>query len=486
MNTVELSSKKITDLKPDALVLGVATVDGQAVPFAGPAVGRALDKACAQTIRALQIKAAPEVCQTVLVEGLESPVTFVGVGEDPDPETLRRAVGAAVRSLAGREHVVLALPTGSAEEVGALAEGALLGSYAFAQYTSWDAAPVERVSILTPLASESDAKAAAERAGILATAVNRARDLVNMAPNDLFPETFADFAEQAAKAGKGGKVKVSVLDEQALADGGYGGILAVGMGSARKPRLVKLEYAPRKADTHVALVGKGITFDSGGLSLKPAKGMETMKCDMGGAAAVLNTVLAAAELKLPVRVTGWLALAENMPGGGAQRPGDVITMYDGTTVEVLNTDAEGRLVMADALARAVEDQPDALLDVATLTGAAVVALGERTAAVLGEEQLRSDVLAAADAAGEALWPLPLPDHLDETLKSPIADLKNIGERMGGTLTAGLFLRHFVGNTRWAHLDIAGPAFHEGAPYGYTLKGATGFGVRTLVGLLENQ
>lgn len=482
VNTVDLHAKKLSALKSDILLVGATKVDDKVVPFCGSQVSEKADAALAALIETLDVPCKEGSVTKVVSDEFATPVAIVGVGEDPSPEALRRAVGSAIRSLAGFSHVAIALPASGAEEIGAIAEGALLGSYAFAQYKKCDKDPVEKVTIATTLAGEKDVKAAVERASILSSAVNRARDLVNIAPNDLFPETFADYATQAAK---GLKIKVDILDEKKLDAGGYGGILAVGMGSTRPPRLVQLSYSPAKASGHVALVGKGITFDSGGLSLKPGKGMETMKCDMAGAAAVLNAVVAAAELKLPVKVTGWLALAENMPSGGAQRPGDIITMLDGTTVEVLNTDAEGRLVMADALARAVQDEPDAVLDVATLTGAAVVALGERVAGVMGDDELRSDVVAAADAAGEAFWPMPLPEELNEGLKSPVADLQNIGGRWGGMLSAGLFLKHFVKDTPWAHLDIAGPAFHEHAPYGYTGKGGTGFAVRTLVNLLEN-
>ncbi|MDO5727725.1 MAG: leucyl aminopeptidase, partial [Bowdeniella nasicola] len=464
------------------LLVGTTLVDDETVPFGGPIITAKADKTFASIISSLHVSSKVGELTQIATDVVDMPVALVGVGNDPDPETLRQAVGAAVRQLAGYHHVAIALPTSSAEEVGAIAEGAILGSYAFAQYRACDKDPVAQVTVCTPLAKDSDAKAAATRAGILATAVNRARDLVNMAPNDLFPETFADYALQIAKERK---LKIDILDETQLEAEGFGGMLGVGQGATNAPRLVRLQWAPRGANAHVALVGKGITFDSGGLSLKPPKSMMTRKCDMAGAAAVLNTIAAAADLRLPLKVTAYLALAENMPGATAQRPGDVITMYDGTTVEVLNTDAEGRLVMADALARAAKDTPDAILDVATLTGAAVMALGEKMAGVMGSDELRSDVVAAADAAGEAFWPMPLPEYLRSGLKSPIADLKNIGHPMGGMLSAGLFLQHFVGDISWAHLDIAGPAFWEEGPYGYVHKGGTGFAVRTLVNLLEN-
>ena len=274
-----------------------------------------------------------------------------------------------------------------------------------------------------------------------------------------------------------------VLDENDLAKEGYGGILAVGMGSAHPPRLVRLEYTHPDADRTVVFAGKGITFDSGGLSLKPSKSMETMKADMSGAAAVLGALQAIAAFAPTVNVVGYLPLAENMPGGGAQRPSDVITIYGGKTVEVLNTDAEGRLVLADALARAVADGPSLLIDVATLTGAQVVALGVRTAGVMAsDDALAAQVADSAGRAGEAMWPMPMPEELRKGLDSSVADIANVAaERSGGMLVGGLFLREFVpGGVRWAHLDIAGPAFNDGAAYGYISKGGTGAAVRTLV------
>jgi leucyl aminopeptidase len=274
-----------------------------------------------------------------------------------------------------------------------------------------------------------------------------------------------------------------VLDEKALERGGYGGIVGVGQGSVHPPRLVRMEYAPAHAETTVVFVGKGITFDSGGLSLKPPKSMETMKSDMGGAAAIIGAMQAIATLGPAVRVIGYLPIAENMPSGTAQRPSDVLTIYGGKTVEVLNTDAEGRLVLADALARSAEDSPDVVVDVATLTGAQVVALGTRISAVMAnDDALRDAVVASAGRAGEAMWPMPLPAELRKGLDSAVADLANVsGDRSGGMLVAGLFLREFVpAGVRWAHLDIAGPSFNDGQPHGYTPKGGTGAATRALV------
>ncbi|MEU6856336.1 leucyl aminopeptidase [Rothia kristinae] len=423
-------------------------------------------------------------------------LVLVGMGELPEEgrarlDALRYAAGSAIRQLHGMDSAALDLPAGDVAEVGALAEGAAFGAFVDPMHRTSEEdrqrTPVGEVVILTEVEAE-EAEPVLTRALILGEAVDSTRRLVNEAPNHLYPDSFAGrVLERVAGIDD---VEVEVLDEEALAEGGFGGILGVGRGSHRPPRLVVVDYRPEDAGQHMALVGKGITFDSGGLSLKPGTGMMTMKSDMAGAAAVLNTVAAAAELRLPLRVTGYLCLAENLPGGGATRPEDVLVMRGGTTVEVLNTDAEGRLVMADGLAYASEQSPDCLLDVATLTGAQVVALGERYAAVMGEESLRESVAEAGAEAGEPFWPMPLPEELRAGLKSPVADLKNIGAgRAGGMLTAGLFLQRVVGEVDgqqipWAHLDIAGPSFNEGSEYGFTPKQGTGVAVRTLVTLAE--
>ncbi|WP_129657673.1 leucyl aminopeptidase [Rothia halotolerans] len=415
-----------------------------------------------------------------------------GAQESETLEALRYGAGSAVRQLAGLGSVTVDLPASSLEEVSAIAEGIAFGAfYDVGQRTSAEATerePITEAVIFSPVRSE-EAHEALARALVLGEAVDHTRRLVNEAPNSLYPDSFAGRAlERIAGLDD---VTAEVLDEAALEEGGFGGILGVGKGSARPPRLVVVDYSPEGAERHVALVGKGITFDSGGLSLKPGGSMMTMKCDMAGAAAALNAVAAAAELRLPVRVTARLCLAENLPSGSATKPEDVLTMRGGTTVEVLNTDAEGRLVMADGLAHASESAPDLLLDVATLTGAQMVALGGRCSAVMGDEQARSSVVRAAERAGEEFWPMPLPDYMAQELKSPVADLKNVGAgRNGGMLIAGLFLREFVGSSEegripWAHLDIAGPAFNEGSPYGYTPKEGTGAAVSTLVSLLED-
>ena len=282
-------------------------------------------------------------------------------------------------------------------------------------------------------------------------------------------------------------VTVKIWDEKALEKDNCGGIQGVGKGSSRPPRLVRMTYAPRGATSHVALVGKGITFDTGGISIKPAANMDEMKADMSGAAAVIGAMRAIASLGLSVKVTGWVPAAENMPSGTAQRPGDVLRTYSGTTVEVLNTDAEGRLVLADALGMAVEDAPDLIVDVATLTGAQRIALGSRTAGVMANnDDARTQVIDAANAAGEAMWPMPLPEDLRPSLDSATADIANIGDRLGGMLSAGIFLSEFIpADQPWVHIDIAGPAFNEKSAYGYTPKGGTGAAVRTFVELVED-
>jgi leucyl aminopeptidase len=490
-------------LTADALVLGIAAGTGGS-------------KAAASLPRLLGAEALPAAVRTQLTSAISAigatgakdsvhrlpavtgisakSVVFTGLGAVRGPipaEVLRRAAGAASRQLAGLSKVVFALPTADSEAVTAVAEGALIGAYAYNRYRSGDSAkaPLAAVLIATAHGTSPAARAGVKRAKIVAAAVHGTRDLINAAPVDLYP---AAFAADAQRVVADLPVSVTVLDERKLSRGGYGGILAVGQGSVRPPRLVRLDYTPAGAKSHVALVGKGITFDSGGLSIKPAGGMDEMKSDMSGAAAVLHAVAAIAELGLPIRVTGWLAIAENMPSGTAQRPSDVITIRGGRTVEVLNTDAEGRLVLADALVAAGELKPDVIVDIATLTGAQVVALGNRTSAIMSnDDDLRDRVHRVADVAGEQFWPMPLPPELRASMDSRVADIANIGDRFGGMLVAGLFLKEFIpsseadGAIPWAHLDIAGPAFNSGAGHGYTPVGGTGVGVRTLVSLCED-
>jgi leucyl aminopeptidase len=405
-------------------------------------------------------------------------VVTTGLGDDArNPESIRRAVGAALRTLDDRATVHVAIDG----PVGALAEGALLGSYRFTEYKSTATKPALR---RVTLAAEDDAQARAElkRAKIVVEAITRTRDLVNTPPNDLYP---ASFAARATEFATSADLDVEVLDERALKRNGFGAVLAVGGGSHRPPRLVRLAYSPRRAKARIALIGKGITFDSGGLNLKTAN-MDWMKSDMGGAAAVIASTCAIAALRLPVEVIATVPMAENMPGGAAYRPSDVITMRNGRTVEVANTDAEGRLVLADAIARASEDEPDYLIEASTLTGAQLVALGTRVIAAMGEPRWRDQVTAAGNSAGESVWAMPLPEELRPGLDSPVADIQNLpGDRWGGMLVAGHFLGDFMPDgLPWVHLDIAGPAFNLGAAHGYTPKGGTGAAVRTIIAAAE--
>lgn len=478
---------RITDTDPaaaraDVLVLGV-TADGRVV-------GEGLASEAANTIAADLTRIgcdgrAGGTWRIPSPAGIKATsVMATALPEQPSPQAVREAAGAALRASGAAKSAVVALPNADADGLAAVCEGALLGGHAPLFLGSSAPTSVDSVTVMT---AAPKAARTAVRKNVLAdvAAATLARELVNQPPGSFTP---ADFAARAKKELTGLPVKVTAWDPAKLRAQGMGGIVAVGQGSANPPRLVILEYKPAGAKAHLAFVGKGITFDSGGLSLKTAKGMETMKGDMAGAAAVLAATKAIAELGLKVRVSTYLACAENMPSGTAQRPGDVITMRNGTTVEVLNTDAEGRLVLADALAYAAEQKPDAIIDAATLTGAQMVALGTRLAAVMGnDELLQEQVRDAGDDVGEGFWPMPLPEALKAGLASPVADLKNIGDQWGGMLYAGLFLQAFVPEEiPWAHLDIAGPAFNEWAEHGYTPRGGTGFAARTLVEFARRQ
>jgi len=499
---------KVTLAKADA---ASAKADLLAVPvFAGPELGPGAEEAVA----ALGVPVAPlleargfsgkpgEAAALPTLGRLPAAVLLlVGVGERAkvDTEVLRRAAAAVVRQGRGARKAVTtlaqALPADPAGAVQAVTEGALLAAYRFDKYkqakANGDGPPAELAALaLVPPGSGSRgsggraALTAALAAGqVRAAATNLARDLSNEPANALHP---ADLAVAARRllAGKG--VTVKVKDEKELAREGFGGIVGVGQGAEHPPRLIELRYAPKGATGQVVLVGKGITFDSGGLSLKPPDSMKTMKTDMSGAAAVLATMSALADLDIGVAVTGYLASAENMPSGRAIRPGDVLTMKNGTTVEVLNTDAEGRLVMADALALGAAAKPDAVVDVATLTGACMIALGNRYSGLMAnDEALAAELLDAAAEAGEPTWRLPLPPEYHKEIESDLADLKNVGDRYGGALVAGLFLQEFVDDRPWAHLDIAGPARSESED-GYLGKGSTGVAVRTLLTWLERR
>jgi leucyl aminopeptidase len=511
VTSLNLADGDLTQSTVDAVVIGVFSTDDGAVRLAPGAepVAAAFGKrgALVDAVRRLGgTGCAGEVTKLATFGAISAPVlAAVGLGPEPvhddhtgggatsshidavPAETLRRAAGAATRALAGSDRVVLALP-GPLRPV---AEGALLGAYRFAGYKTRPAAdrrdPVRTVSVAdAERTTVRAARAELRRATTVVGAVARARDWVNTAPNDLRPPVFAD--EIAAAAGRAG-LDVEILDERALRRGGYGGILAVGQGSAAPPRLVRLAYTPRGAKKRLALVGKGITFDTGGVSIKPAQNMWEMKSDMSGAAAVAAATIAVATLAPKVAVTAYLPIAENMPSGTSYRPGDVITMRDGTKVEVLNTDAEGRMILADAIARAVEDGADYLLETSTLTGGQIIALGKRVSGLMGDEEFCARMRDIGARVGEPAWPMPLPDDVRKGMDSEVADLSQVNsgmDRAGHMLQGGVFLSHFVPeDLPWAHLDIAGPAYNAGEPTGYLSKGGTGVPVRTLIELADD-
>ena len=428
------------------------------------------------------------------IDGLAArSILLVGVGKRAEAgvDAVRRAAGKVARQLSKRGSAATTLAQAggrnAAGAVQAVVEGLILGAYRFDRYKSTkdDPPALERVTVLGPARWDARAaKAAIEQARIVSESATWARDLVNTPARDMTPAALAKAAEVMAKDVG---LQVKVWDEKQLERGGFGGILGVGQGSVNPPRMIELAYRGAAATkAPVALSGKGISFDSGGLSIKPAEGMETMKGDMGGAASILGAMRAIALLKPKINVIAAIPSAENMPSGSATRPGDVLHHRGGKTSEVLNTDAEGRLVLADALAYLSEKEPRVIVDTATLTGACMVALGEELWGVFGTDRgLVRDLLAAGDAAGEPGWELPLYRPYRRLIDSPVADVKNIGKRYGGAITAALFLADFVGDVPWAHVDIAGPAFAEKAGDLFP-KGATGVPVRTLVAYVLGQ
>jgi leucyl aminopeptidase len=412
---------------------------------------------------------------------------LLGVGDRDsfDAAALRRA-GAVLARRAGKAETVAttvldAVPSSLDPRVAAqaFAEGVVLGSYQFLRYKS-DAKPSRLAQVQVVGHANAKVRAGLARGVRIATAVIWARDLVNEPAAAKSP---AEVAALVRKVGRASGLKVKVFSGEQLVRERMGGVAGVGKGSERPPCFVRLEYAPAGAKHTVAFVGKGVVFDSGGLSIKTASGMEAMKTDMSGAAAVIAAMSALRDLEVKTRVVGYVPLVENMPSGSAVRPGDVLTMRNGKTVEVINTDAEGRLILADALSLASEEDNDAIIDIATLTGAVTVALGEKIAALMGSDASFVDqVSAAAERAGERVWQLPLPDDYHRNIESDVADLRNQATGGGGgTMSAGLFLQDFTGGAPWAHLDIAGTA-RASSEDAEVAKGGTGFGVRTLIEL----
>ena len=484
MPTIEISSQTGKDFSGDVLIVPV---------FSGRERHRlplAISKVARQVMDENDFKADYlEVVPLHHPNGVKDSrwMLLVGLGEEEfvTHNKIRKAVGTAARKAlkSGWKKVGVVSPSTSSldhDEVQvAVLEGALLADYDFAAFKGQgESRRFERVEVFT---NGDDTRKARRRlpqveAGV--TACHRVRDLANTPPGDLYPETFAAEAQKLAKQYK---LAIEVLGPEELQKGNFNAVLAVGKGSARSPRVVKMEYKPKeKAKRHIVLVGKGVTFDSGGLSLKDAKGMENMKDDMTGAAIVLATLVACAQAEVPVAITGIMGLVENMPSGTSYRPGDVIRSRSGKTIEVLNTDAEGRLVLADLLNYAAEAGGDHIVDLATLTGACVVALGDGVSGVMGTDQkLVERILDAGSRSGEYLWQLPLVEEYREGLKSQVADIKNVtGTRWGGAITAGLFLKESVKTDSWAHVDLAGN--WSSSERDYRSSGATGEGPRWLL------
>jgi len=461
--------------------------------IADEALDEALTVPARQVVKSLQLTGRPgQLAQVPARAGqVIVRVVFLGVGDRSGPD-LRRAGAELGRLLRPGETAVTAAVAGHGDEqVRAFAEGAVLGSYRYAEKAG-TSEQLDKETEVRLLAGERPAGSAPDRghagplaavdeAAIFAAATALTRDLANTPSVRKSPQWLADIAAGiAANTG----LSVRIWSEQELAAAGFGGITAVGAGSDRPPRLIELRYDPPAARRRIALVGKGITFDSGGLSLKPNDGMKAMKTDMAGGAAVIAAMSALAKLSVPHQVTGLVAAAENMPSGSAYRPGDVLTCFGGRTVEVLNTDAEGRLVLADAIAyAAATEQPDQIIDLATLTGAARIALGGSRAALYStSEELAAGLLAAGEASGERLWRMPLHAEYLSALESGVADLANVskdGSTGAGSILAAVFLREFAGSRPWAHLDIAGAA-RSGSDDGEISAGATGFGARLLL------
>ena len=478
------SSEAANEVPCDALLIGAVSSDGAPqLDEAASAVDAALGGTLSEHLRRSNYKA--KVGEITLVPTLgrlpAQTVAVVGLGPrgEVDPQVLRRAAGSACRRVAEWTNLATTLASSrSDEEVAAAAEGFLLGPYRFTRYKS-DPRPahIERIQLLG-----ADSQAAIDRARVMADATILARDLTNEPAGALYPETLAERAREVADVNG---LEYEVFDERTLEERGFGGIVGVAQGSDRPPRFIQMRHRPPEARGSVAIIGKGITFDSGGLSLKDAKNMEQMKTDMAGAAAVIGAMSALARLDIGIEVLGLVSAAENLPSGSAIKPGDVITHYGGRTSEVTNTDAEGRLVLADAIAFACERKPDAIVDVATLTGSIVVALGNKASGIFSnDERLGDELAAAARGSGERMWRMPIYDDYRKELDSEVADIKNSGPRQGGAILGALFLKDFVATAiPWAHLDIAGPSRAE-SDYDEIARGGSGVAARTLIAWLE--
>lgn len=486
MNIPSYSLRSASHSNPESVALYGVIPSPDGVTVAGPGATSEL------TSTARTVKASSSIESITRISSPSNPmqmVVLVGLGSvNPSPDDLRLAAGAATRQLSDVTTIELRFPAANDSDVLAALEGALLGCYTFDRFKSGrdeQTLCVESIVAITDLEISSDTL---RRVGEKVSAIHLIKDLVNTPAAEMTPEILAATALEHAEALP---ISTKVWDERALRDEGFGGIAGVGAGSDNPPRLVRLDYAPAGATRHVSLVGKGITFDTGGLTLKSGTGMVGMKYDMTGAATALAVVCAAAQLQAPIRVTAWLCLAENMPSPSATRPNDVLRIRNGKTVEVLNTDAEGRLVLADGLSAASEEHPDLIIDIATLTGAARGALGTRTVGAMGNTDDVSRLVESAQSSGEQFWRMPLPSELRTLLNSDIADMINgrPGNTTAGMLLAAVFLSEFVGEIKdsnppapipWIHLDIAGTADNPGSAYGFTSAGPTGVTARALI------
>ncbi len=490
MTTYTLRKASAAKVRTDLVVIGVATGKGKALVPApgGEPVGDAYGRGFGPLLASLGFSGGFGETARVPTNGQLNAGQLLVVGMGPQDaltaEKVRRAAGIAARNIGNAASVTVALPAADGAHVRAVVDGLAAGLYRFDAFKSSPRpSRLAEVVILSDVARRNDAATALHEATVLAPLTDQVRDWVNTPPNALVPMQFAD---EIRKATAKSAVTFELVTAAQLKKLGCGGIIGVGQGSENPPCLVKLTWAPKESRGSVALVGKGITYDSGGLTIKPGGSMPAMKSDMAGAAAVVGAVQAVAALEIPVTVTGYLPLAENMISGASMRPGDVLTMLSGKTVEVLNTDAEGRLVLADALTMAVRDKPDVIVNIATLTGACVVALGDRIAGLFGDDAGVAEVKAAASSTGELFWHLPIADEQRRSVRteSKVADLlQHNWVRWGGSIYAAAFLEQFVDDVPWAHLDIAGPSFNTGTPWGHVPSGGTGFGVRTMVELV---
>jgi len=494
---ISIRKGKLTEEKADILVVGILEGGGErsgSIKALDALMGGLIKKVLKEERSKGKLGEVTVIRPNGELKAKRVLVVGLGTKEELDHESVRQAIGAALpvahrlqaKSICADLLGLEGADTNAAVSAQAMIEGAMLGSYSFTKYKKEKTKYLQSFTIVTENARDASVgKKGIVRGELYARATIFARELVNTPGEHMKPKDLVDAAKEIAKGE--GSIRVKVMDQAQLERMGAGGLLAVNQGSDHDPFLVHMVYKPTgKARKKIALVGKAVTFDSGGLSLKPSNGMETMKIDMSGAAAVLGAFSAVAELAPKVEVHGIFGAVENMPSGRAIRPGDVATALNGKTMEILNTDAEGRVTLADTLSYAVRQKPDMMIDLATLTGACVVALGEEITGVMANDQKVADlVLSSAKSAGENMWQLPLQKTYKSLIKSDIADVKNVGNRWGGALTAGLFLEEFVGEVPWAHLDIAGPSFAERPINSYMKKGATGHGVRTLLELLRS-